>query len=249
MTKDLPSNPKNSLPEKTVSNKTEVTAFLAKVKQTPQVPAAFQAAQANNPKGRLIFAMDATASRQPSWDHACHYQAEMFNASQKHGGLWVQICYYRGYEEFEASPWLNNSKALLNTMSVVSCLGGFTQIHKVLQNAIDENKKKRVSAVVFIGDAVEEDPKQLLHIAGQLGVLKVPVFIFQEGADPKVSHIFQQIAQRSGGAYSRFDNASASTLADLLGAVAIYASGGSKALNEFSRLKSQTIKLLSSQLK
>ena len=229
---------------KVTSNKQEIAAFLQKVKQTPKTPTIFKKA-----KGRLIFAMDATASRQPTWDHACHYQAEMFNATQNSGGLAVQICYYRGYEEFEASAWLNSSKALQQTMAAVFCLGGFTQIHKVLQHALDENKNKKVSAVVFIGDALEEDSQQLLTIAGQLGMLKIPVFIFQEGNDEDASHIFRQIARLSGGAHSHFDPSSASILADLLSAVAVYATGGSTALTEFSKLKSQTIKRLSSQLK
>jgi len=32
-------------------------------------------------RGRLLFAMDATASREPTWDHACTIQGEMFVAA------------------------------------------------------------------------------------------------------------------------------------------------------------------------
>ncbi|MBV1880971.1 MAG: hypothetical protein KUG82_05020 [Pseudomonadales bacterium] len=237
------STPNKLKPNNLKSKKKDIDSFLKKVKQTPKTPALI-----DRENGRVIFAMDATASRQPSWDRACHYQVEMFNATQNCGGLSVQICYYRGYGEFEASTWLSNSKSLQHTMAAVFCLGGFTQINKVLQHALEENKCKKVSAVIFIGDAIEEDPAKLRQIAGQLGMLKVPVFVFQEGNDRDAAETFKQIAKLSGGAYSLFDPGSASILADLLGAVAVYATGGSTALSEFSQLKSSSIKQLLQQL-
>lgn len=54
--------------------------------------------------GRLIFAIDATASRQPSWDRACQLQGEMFLAVRDVGGLAVSLAYYRGFQEFAATP-------------------------------------------------------------------------------------------------------------------------------------------------
>ena len=49
----------------------EIDAFLAKVKGLAPTTAAGQ-------RGRLIFALDATMSRQPLWDTACSLQADMF---------------------------------------------------------------------------------------------------------------------------------------------------------------------------
>src|SRR3546814_9870581 len=37
-------------------------------------------------RGRLIFAMDATASREPTWDRACRLQGEMFKETAALGG-------------------------------------------------------------------------------------------------------------------------------------------------------------------
>ena len=48
--------------------------------------------------GRLLFAMDATASREPSWDQACHLQAEMFGATDGLGGLEVQLVFLEAME-------------------------------------------------------------------------------------------------------------------------------------------------------
>lgn len=222
------------------SSQSQVTKFLQQAEK-PNV-------QAKKVTGRLVFAIDATASRQPSWDRACHLQAQMFGAADTIGGLAVQLCYYRGYQEFYHSPWCYDSRALLNQMTQVHCLGGYTQIGKVLAHAIAEAKKDRINALVFIGDALEENIEDLCHLSGQLGVLQCPVFAFQEGFDPGVARAFQQIAQLSGGAYHAFDESSAKELSELLSAVAIYASGGAKALSDYAQLKSGTAKQLLQQL-
>lgn len=179
---------------------------------------------------RLLFAMDATASRQPTWDHASHVQQEMFLATGKVSSLAVQLAYYRGFHGFFASPWLTDSDQLARLMATVHCEGGHTQIARLLRHAQAEHRKMAVRAVVFIGDAVEESPDTLGDLAGQCGLLKLPLFLFQEGRTAVVEKTFRNLARLSGGAYARFDSSSASTLAALLGAVARYASGGRAAL-------------------
>ncbi len=188
-------------------------------------------------RGRLIFAMDATASRGPTWDRACHIQGEMFQETSALGGLEIQLVYYRGFGECKASPWLTRSDELLRRMTSVFCLGGRTQIEKVLTRALAETKAKRVNALVFVGDCMEEDIDRLCHLAGQLGVLGVPAFIFHEGEDPIARQAFEQIARLSNGACCRFDTSSAQQLRDLLGAVAVFAAGGRKALADYGRKK------------
>lgn len=215
--------------------------FLDKLARTPVVTG-------NKNAGRLLFAMDATASRQPTWDRACHLQSSMFKATEQLGGLNVQLCYYRGYNEFHVSQWLSETATLLRDMSGVSCLAGHTQIHRVLNHAIEQTRNQRVQAVVLIGDALEESLDSLANLAGQLGILKTPVFVFHEGNDAVVARAFRQIAQLSGGAYCAFDESSAQQLKDLLAAVAIYASGGLKALEDFSANRSPAIKRLTQQL-
>ena len=214
--------------------KNDVSKFLAEVAATPVV---------NN---RLIFSMDATASRSPTWDSASHYQAQMFEETANLGGLAIQLCYYRGFNQFHASDWHINSKGLLEDMLKVTCLGGHTQIKKILNHVLKENLSNRVRALVFIGDAVEEDPDELCHLAGKLGLMKVPVFTFQEGQDVYAKNILSQIASLSGGAYSAFDLGSAAHLKSLLTAVAVYAAGGKKALELLKENKS--IALINKQI-
>jgi hypothetical protein len=212
------------LPEK--SSDGEVADFLNKVSATA-------ARKTDGRSGRLVFAMDATASREPTWDRACHIQGEMFSETAALGGLEVQLVYYRGFGECRASRWAANAPELLRLMTGVRCLGGQTQIRKVLAHVIREAGKRKVDAAVFVGDAMEEDIDRLCHLAGELGLLGVPVFLFHEGGDPVVRRAFEQIARLSGGAYCPFDAASAQQLRDLLSAVAVYAAGGRQALLDF----------------
>ncbi len=206
----------------------EVDAFLERVAMTP-------APRTKGGRGRLIFAMDATASRAPTWDNACHIQGQMFEESDSLGGLEVQLVFYRGFRECKSSPWVSDSKALLRSMARVHCVGGNTQIERLLKHALKENKRGKVNALVFVGDCMEENVDTLCHHAGELGLLGVPIFIFHEGADPVAAQAFRQIARLSNGAYCRFDMGSAEQLRALLGAVAVFAAGGRRALEDFSK--------------
>lgn len=226
----------------TQSSRSGVDTFLKKVASTPVTPRAGE-------RGRLIFAMDATASREPSWDRACQIQGQMFEETATLGGLDVQMAYYRGFGEFQATKWVNNSAELVRQMTAVFCLGGETQIRKVLRHAINETKKKKVNALVFVGDCCEEDVDKLCAIAGELGLLNVPVFIFHEGGEPTAARTFQQIVKLTNGAYCAFDSSSAKQLRDLLSAVAVYAAGGRKALESYSRRSSENVALLTQQVR
>ena len=157
----------------------------------------------------------------------------------------MQLCYYRGFGELSASRWLTDSAELARLMGKVRCEGGHTQIARLLRHAQTEHRKTPVKALVFIGDAVEENPDTLCNLAGQCGILQLPLFLFQEGRDGTVEHTFRSMAKLSAGAYARFDSASASTLSALLGAVASFATGGRAALEKST---GDSAKLLLKQL-
>jgi len=218
---------KNRLPKKagndrelvTPSSVSAITAFLKTVKNT-----------GTQNSGRLIFSLDATMSRQPTWDMACSIQGEMFTSVSKAGGLNVQLVYFRGFGECQASKWVGNANALGGLMTGIDCRGGQTQIAKVLAHTNKEHSKKPVSAMIFIGDAMEENIDRLCQLAGELGLKGVKLFMFLEGRDALAERAFREIARLSGGAFLRFDANSAKQLADLLSAIAVYASGGHKAL-------------------
>ena len=219
----------------------DVSAFLSKVASIPR--------SAKSGGGRIIFALDATASRQPTWDQASHIQAEMFKETERLGGLEVQLLFYRGYGECKASKWLTDTKTLLRHMTGVTCLAGRTQLRRVLDHAAKEARVRKVDDLIFVGDAMEEDIDALGHKAGELGLLGLPCFMFHEGQDPISWNAFQQIARLSGGACCRFDPSAARQLRDLLAAVAVYAAGGRAALSDFSKDRGGPVALLTKQVK
>jgi hypothetical protein len=235
--------PVNKTPAKTTSGEVaakassrgDVDAFLKQVRGLQP---------ASSGRGRLIFAMDATMSRQPSWDMALALQGDMFRAVKAVGGLDVQLVYFRGFKECQASRWVGDPDALDRLMRQVSCQGGHTQIRKVLSHARAETEKTKVNAVVYVGDAMEEDIDQLSQLAGELGLIGVPVFLFQEGHDPLAERAFREIARLTRGAYCRFDAGSAVQLRELLTAVAVYATGGRKALENFGGESGAAVRLL-----
>lgn len=225
-----------------VAGRSEVSAFLQKVASLPAV-------QKGAGAGRLLFALDATASREQTWDQATQLQAEMFLAARGQGGLQIQLTYFRGFAEFYKTPWCSDSMSLLGLMSGIACRAGTTQLERVLRHALAENKAQRIHCVVYVGDAMEENADVLCQLAGQLGLLNVPLFLFQEGGDLRAQQTFQTMARLSRGAWSPFDSASAAQLRELLRAVAVYASGGRQALEHFSKSASPAVQRLTQQMR
>jgi hypothetical protein len=210
-----------------VSERADIDAFLAQVRTLKPTVGAGQ-------RGRLIFALDATMSRQPTWDTACRLQADMFREAAAIGGLNVQLVYYRGLGECRASGWVAEADKLADLMSRIDCRGGHSQIGKIIAHARRETQKVKVQALVFVGDAMEEKLDDLCQSAGELGLLGVPAFMFQEGYEPIAEQAFREIARLTRGAYCRFDPGAAHQLAELLRAAAAYAAGGMRALADIS---------------
>ena len=243
--KGLPNLHYNQGTQRAIANKLvknpssrDVSAFLSKAK-------AIQSVQSRQTK--LMFALDATASREPTWASAKKLHRDLFNAGIEGTNLAIQLCYYRGLGEFQYSPWLTNPHELLAHMEEVVCLGGPTQLERMLRHYLGQRSGLApVKALVFVGDAVEESYDALAALAGECGLYKLPLFIFQEGQDPEAKSAFTMLARRSGGAYASFDHNSADRLRELLGAVVRFTAGGIKALTQ-SGLESD--KLLLGQLR
>jgi hypothetical protein len=225
-----------------------VAALLAKVRQSLAT------------RARLIFALDATASRERTWDLACHLQGEMFAEAARVGGLEIQLVFYRGENECSASGWAADAQVLTTQMRRIRCVAGTTQIGRVLQHIRKEHARGNVTAAIFVGDAVEEPLGSLYDVAADINV---PVFLFQEGnglavnPDPydqvttgyptqTVEGVFCEIARLSGGAYSKFDIRAAKQLGELLRAVAAFAGGGIPALED---LRTNSARKLLGQMK
>ncbi|MCC8968067.1 VWA domain-containing protein [Bradyrhizobium sp. Pear76] len=218
------------------SSSNDIAAFVAKARaMSPHRAGA---------RGRLVFALDATMSRQPTWDMACTLQADMFREAGALGSLDIRLVYYRGFNECRASGWISDSAQLARLMSKIDCQGGNTQIGKVLSETRREAVASGVRALVFVGDAMEESADELCAKAGELGLLKVPVFMFQEGEDTTAEQTFREIARLTGGAWCRFDPGAAAQLRELLRAAAAYAAGGREALLQLAKTTSSAARLI-----
>ena len=223
MASRVPKSPSVPPPVAPTSRHEDVAAFLDDVRSRT-------AARTANGRGRLIFALDATMSRQPTWDLAIQIQAEMFREAGAVGGLDIQLVYYRGIGECRASPWLSDAAALERLMTRIDCRGGQTQIGRILQHVGQEAERGKVDAVAFVGDAMEESLDSLCAAAAPLAMRGVPAFLFQEGGDAVAEQAFREIARLTRGAYCRFGTGSAAERRALLRAGAAYASGGREQL-------------------
>ena len=216
-----------------------IDAFLAEAKRLGPLASV-------ESRARLVFALDATMSRQPTWDLACRVQGEMFAAASVAGGLSVQLVYFRGFDECRASRWVADPRALTDLMIKINCRGGQTQIGRVLRHVRSETSQAPVKVLVYVGDAMEEPIDDLCASAGELGLLGVKAFMFHEGHDPDAARAFQEISRLSGGAYARFDAGAPQALSELLRAAAAYATRGVEGLARLTVGSARARGLLSS---
>jgi hypothetical protein len=190
------------------------------------------------PRGRLMFALDATASWEPTWAIARDLQARMFRETAPIGKLSVQLVYYRGIDECKATKWVSSGEEIAQSMNKIECDAGCTQIGRILDHALRETERAPVGALTFIGDAMEEQIDVLAGAAGKLGNAGCPIFCFQEGSDANVRRAFRLSALKSGGEYFEFNpdtSRAVEQLAERLNAVARLAVGDAKALERIAR--------------
>lgn len=218
-------------------------AFLRQVAATPAP------LRQDGRRGRLLFVMDATMSRQPTWDRALGLQAQMFEVAAELGGLDVQLAYFRGHGEFRTSGWVCDPEALARAMTGVQVRGGHTQIRRALRHAVAEAREAPVPALVYVGDCMEEAVDDVCAAAGDLGLAGTRAFMFQEGHEPLAEQTFREVARLTGGAFARFDASAADQLRDLLRAVAVFASGGRRALADHAARGSAPVRLIARQVR
>ena len=238
-----PSDDRRAINRPAPSGSSPVDAFIDRSRAVPSPRAA-------GGRGRLIFALDATMSRQPTWDAAIALQSRMFDTAAKLGGLDVQLVYFRGLRECKASSFVSGGEGLDKLMSRIRVEGGNTQIGRVLTHARDEARHARTGALIFVGDCVEERVDPLCATAGDLALLGMKCFMFHEGRDRAAERCFREIARLTGGAYAAFNASAPGVLGGLLAAAAAYAAGGAQGLEaQIRSADPAAAKLLLSQIR
>jgi hypothetical protein len=233
----------------TPADKAEVEAFAEAMRQVTRQATHRAPAKPSPGRGRLVFALDATMSRQPTWDLAQQVQGQMFSAAAASGGLDIQLVYFRGFNECRASAFMRDGAGLAAAMAKISVMCGQTQIARVLRHIRSEQAEAPLGAFVYIGDAMEEKPDELGRLAGELGLLGVKGFIFHEGGERRAAAVFKDVARLTGGAYAVFDSGAPGRLASLLRAAAAYAAGGFTALSDRARQGDAEARQLLSQMR
>jgi hypothetical protein len=184
--------------------------------------------------GRMLFALDATASRRAAWNVASKLQVDMFR--QAGAGLSVSLAYFRGFDEFKATGWVTSGESLVRPMLKLEVQTGPTQIRRVLRHALNQHAQNPIAALTYVGDAFEESIDEIAGLSSELGALGLPAFMFLEGepgGDDDAEDAFRVIAKKSGGAFFWFGINSPQAVAqfaETLNAVAKLAVGDADAI-------------------
>ena len=190
-------------------------------------------------------------SRQPTWDTACRLQAEMFREAAAIGGLDVQLVYFRGLNECRASRWVSDGAGLGDLMGRIHCVGGHTQIRKVLEpRARRARHGAKVAALVYVGDAMEEAIDDLAAGAGELGLRGVAGLHVPRGPrSGRRAGVPRDRAADAAAPIAASIFGAAHELAELLRAAAVYAAGGVKALADLRRSAARARSKLLAQMR
>jgi len=184
------------------------------------------------------FLIDATGSREDTWEQAQGIQAKMFKSAAGLQTIRLRLAYFGG-DCLNSPGWMNSPARVAKHMAAVRCRTGLTQIIEGLHSFIQEAPENRAAAIILVGDAFEEDADQAEHAGTMLKKMGIRVFSFIEGNDPTAQSVFQRLAEITGGKFAKFG--SDLPLSDLCEGVALLTSGGEKALD---RLKNQNVRRL-----
>jgi hypothetical protein len=179
---------------------------------------------------RLVFAVDATASREPAWAAARKVTDALVKALP--GELDVALAVHGGSRVHTFTGFTNDPATLRDRAAGVTCEAGITRLLPILSASL---KQSSVRVIVYIGDVFEESIPQGRHLADSLGLRGTKLIVLHDTADPSArrdAEVFWDLAKRTGGCVLPFDASASGRLRDILSAVAVYAVGGEKLLRE-----------------
>lgn len=193
------------------------------------VPAVFRDAEPPADTGhasrpRLVFAVDATASREPAWAAARQVTDALVKALP--GELDVALAVHGGGRVHTFTGFTNNAATLRDQAAGVTCQAGHTRLLPILSAS---GKQRNVRVIVYIGDVFEESLAAGRLIADTLGGQRTKLIVLHDALDPlarRDAEVFWDLAKRTGGCVLPFDASAPGRLRDLLSAVAVYAVGG-----------------------
>ncbi len=191
---------------------------------------------------RLVFAVDATASREPAWAAARQVTDALVKALP--GELDVALAVHGGSRVHTFTAFTDDAKTLRDRAAGVVCQAGMTRLLPILAAAL---KRPGVRVVIYIGDVFEESVAHGRQLADAMGAQATRLIVLHDTADPAArrdAEVFWDLAKRTGGCVLPFDASAPAGLRDLLSAVAAYAVGGEKLLRERHGDRPEAVALL-----
>jgi hypothetical protein len=182
---------------------------------------------------RLVFAVDATASREPAWAAARQVTDALVKALP--GQLDVALAVHGGSRVHTFTPFTSNAATLRDRAAGVACQAGMTRLLPILSTSL---KHPAVRVVIYIGDVFEESVIQGRRLADNMGQRGTKLIVLHDTADPAArldAEVFWDLAKRTGGCVLPFNASASGRLRELLSAVAVYAVGGETLLQERAR--------------
>ena len=200
------------------------------------------AARAREHLNGICFVIDATGSRQASWQQAQRTQAEMFDAVKTAGNLKLSIVCHRGGSVKDLGSFASPDDAK-RRMAEVSCESGNTRIVDSLQSALG----KKPSTIIMVGDCFEESFTDLQKVCTQLAAQKIRVYAFVEGNESSGQRAYKMAADMTDGIFQPFG--SGLDLSDLCVAAAVFDVGGQQAFDKLIASGHKGAKALEHQVK
>lgn len=149
---------------------------------------------------RIGLIVDATGSRQASWEDAQRVQGRMLESLGRTGRVLLRLIYFGG-GELTACAWSSDHAALSAHMAAVRCRKGHTQILDGLRRFLREGEE--AESIILVGDAFEEDAGSAELLAALLRDSGAKIFAFLEGDDAHAARIFRKLAEATGGRFAR----------------------------------------------
>ena len=181
---------------------------------------------------RLVFAFDATASREPAWATARRVTDALFKALP--GELDVALAVHGGSRLHTFTAFTTNANTLRDRAAGIVCEAGHTRLLAILSESL---KRPGVRVITYVGDVFEESLSRGRRLADTMGQHGIRLIVLHDTADRDArrdAEIFLDLARRTGGCVIPFDATAPERLRELLAAVAVYTVGGITGLQERS---------------
>lgn len=189
------------------------------------------------PDTNIGFIIDATASRQDTWDTAQKTQAAMLSelANGFADRVTIELVTFGG-DVLNAPTQAVSHIDAAKRLAEVECKAGSTQFIDALQPFV-ERKDNRTKSIIIVGDFFEENIETVYDVARKLAQKKIKIFTFQEGHydNDDTETFFRELARITGGAYAKFG--SPVQLSKLCADVIDLTLGGCNALRALNKIE------------